>query len=385
MKKFNRKIVAGIVAALSSAVASAGVLNPIPRYDHVVIVIMENKGYNSVIGSSSAPYINSLASQGANFTASHGVTHPSQPNYIALFSGSTQGVTSDTCPVNFTGQNLASQLIAAGFSFKGYSESMPSAGYTGCTSGQYARKHNPWVDFSTVPSASNLQFTAFPSSYSSLPSVSVVVPNLCNDMHDCSVATGDAWSQANLGGYANWAIAHNSLLIVTFDEDSGTTPNVIPTVFYGDHVAVGQFSESFTHYGLLRTLEDMYGLTPLNNASSATPVTDVFGATSNSVSPWSAQAISLSATTGNSVSYTMAVPTGATNLKFATSGGTGDVDVYVKYGSAPTTTSYDCKSGTVGSNTESCNISPAQGGTYYVLLQATTSFSGVTLKGTYTK
>lgn len=385
MNNFKLKALAASAALLSSVGAIAGVLNPIPRYDHVVIVIMENHGYSNIIGSSSAPYINSLANAGANFTASHGVTHPSQPNYLALFSGSTQGVTNDNCPMNFSGQNLGSQLIGASYTFKGYSESMPSAGYTGCSSGNYARKHNPWVDFSTVPAASNLTFTSFPSSFSTLPTVSVVVPNLCNDMHDCSISTGDAWLQTNIAAYATWAKSNNSLLIVTFDEDTGTTPNTIPTIFYGGHVTTAQYAESFTHYGVLRTLEDMYGVTPLNNAASATPITDVFTASSSSVAKWSAQAASLSASTGSSLSYSMAVPSGATNLKFTTSGGSGDVDVYVKYGSAATTTSYDCVSSTVGSNAESCTIGTASAGTYYVMMKATSAFSGVTLSGTYTK
>src|SRR5438552_18828138 len=93
-----------------------------PRPDHVVIVMEENHTYSQVIGSSSAPYINALAQQGALFTNSYGITHPSQPNYVALFSGSTQGLTDDSCPQTFSGPDLGGQLLAANLSFTGYSD-----------------------------------------------------------------------------------------------------------------------------------------------------------------------------------------------------------------------------------------------------------------------
>src|SRR6185312_2806849 len=143
----------------------------------------------------------------------------------ALFSGSTQGTTDDTCPQSFAANNLGNQLITAGFTFAGYSETMPSNGYTGCTSGTsgYARKHNPWSDFTDLSSSTNLMYTAFPSDFTTLPTLSFVIPNLCNDMHDCSITTGDTWLKNNLDAYVTWAKTHNSLLIVTWDEDDSTT------------------------------------------------------------------------------------------------------------------------------------------------------------------
>src|SRR5437762_14377023 len=118
----------------------------IPRPDHVVIVIEENHSYAEIIGSANAPYINSLAQQGALFTQSYGVTHPSEPNYLALFSGSTQGVTDDACGYTFSTPNLGRSLIDGGFTFAGYSEDLPEIGFSGCQNGQYQQKHNPWVD-----------------------------------------------------------------------------------------------------------------------------------------------------------------------------------------------------------------------------------------------
>jgi len=267
----------GQFRSLSATAATSGV---IPRYDHVVIVVMENKSISSIVGNTTdAPYINSLLSSGVNFTQSYAVTHPSQPNYLALFSGSTQGITDDTCPHTFGTDNLGHQLIAAGYTFAGYSETMPSIGYTGCgygTSG-YVRRHNPWVDFSNLSPSTNLPYTSFPTDFTQLPTLSFVIPNLCNDMHDCSVSIGDSWLSSHINNYVNWAKTHNSLLILTWDEDDDTTTgNRILTLFAGANIKPGAYAESINHYSVLRTLEDMYGLAALGNASAATPITDVW-------------------------------------------------------------------------------------------------------------
>jgi hypothetical protein len=288
----STQLTLGAVLALSCAALSvipaadarAGTSRPassaaatVPRPDHTVIVLMENHSYADVIGSSSAPYLNSLVSSAANFTQSFGVTHPSEPNYLALFSGSTQGLTSDSCPHTYSGANLGSELIGKQLSFTGYSESMPSNGYTGCTSGTYARKHNPWVNFTNVPAASNLTFASFPTTYTSLPTVSVVVPNLQDDMHDGTVAQGDAWLQQHLDGYVQWARTHNSLLVLTWDEDDNSANNQIPTLFVGAGVKAGTYSETINHYNVLRTIEDAYGLPYAGASATASPITDAWG------------------------------------------------------------------------------------------------------------
>lgn len=274
------------LVGLGGLAACAAVHAAAPRYDHVVIVVMENESRAKIIGNSSAPYINSLAGQGANFTNYHAITHPSQPNYIAMFSGATQGVTDDSCPLSLgsTG-NLASQLIASGRTFKGYADSMPSNGYTGCSSGNYRRKHNPWVNFSNVPSSSNLTFSSFPSDYTKLPTVSMVVPDMCHDMHDCSIATGDTWLKNNIDKYAQWAKSHNSLLVLTWDEDDGSSSNQIATLFVGANVKVGTNATSYNHYSLLRTLEDMYGLAALKNAESASAIDGIWSTGSTTPPP----------------------------------------------------------------------------------------------------
>ncbi len=169
-------------------------------------------------------------------------------------------------------------MLDSGRSFAGYSEDLPSVGFTGCSSpnGGYARKHNPWVDFANIPTSANLPLSALPTDLTALPTVAVVIPNMCNDMHDCPVATGDAWSQYHLPAYLDWARTHNSLLIVTFDEDNNTAANHIPTVFAGPMVRPGEVPDHLDHYTILRTIEDMYQLTPLGAAAATPPVTGIW-------------------------------------------------------------------------------------------------------------
>jgi hypothetical protein len=261
---------------LALGVASQNALAAIPVPAHVVIVIEENHGYSQIIGSPQAPFINTLASEGALFTNSYAITHPSQPNYLALFSGSTQGVIDDSCPHTFAAGSLESEMIAAGKRFTGYSEGLPSVGSEVCYSGLYVRKHAPWTDFSKDLPQYNQPFSDFPTSFANLPRVSVIVPNLDNDMHDGTIQQGDSWLHQHLLAYANWARSNNSLLIVTFDEDQGTVTNHIATIFVGQRVKPGKYTERINHYNLLRTIEDMYGLGHLGNSALAMPITDVW-------------------------------------------------------------------------------------------------------------
>jgi len=248
------------------------------RPDHVVVVVEENEDAAAIVGSSQAPYLSQLAAQGASFTHARAETHPSQPNYLALFSGSQQGVSDDSCLGRLAAPNLGSELLAAGHSFVGYSEDLPRAGFTGCTSGKYAQKHSPWANFSNVPASSNQPWTAWPTDYAQLPAVAFLTPNLCNDMHDCGVPAGDSWLKTNLAGYATWAAAHNSWLCVTWDEASTSSPdNSIATLITGAGIRPGRYDEPIDHYSLLRTIEDAFGLAPTGQASSATPITDIWG------------------------------------------------------------------------------------------------------------
>jgi hypothetical protein len=278
------------VAAAVSAVTALGVWTgtqassaaTVPSPAHVVVVVLENHAYSQIIGSSSAPYINSLAKGGANLTQMYAETHPSQPNYYAMFSGKTQGITDDSCvKIGFSSAaNLASETIAAGKTWASYNEGLPSQGSTVCSNStnKYAQKHNPWFGFSNVPTSTAKTMAQFPTDYTTLPKMSFVVPNLCNDMHDCSVTTGDTWLKNKLGAYATWAKSNNSLLIITTDEDNKLSGNRIATVVYGAHVTAGSSSSTtYNHYNLLRTLEDMVGSsTHAGNAASASDITGIW-------------------------------------------------------------------------------------------------------------
>jgi len=286
----------------------------LPVYDHIVIVVEENKDYEEIIGNASAPYINDvLKKEGASFARMYGEEHFSQGNYYWMFSGGNQTigfidqVPSETNHPNypFKTSNLGEQLINKGLSFKGYSESLPEIGFTGdkASAGLYARKHVPWISFANVPNgttvatSSNLRFADFPadpSRYDSLPTVAFVIPNLENDMHNGliteSIPAGDSWLRKNIDSYYQWAKGHNSLLVLTFDENNDqrgymglTNPLVDPkscvgegrdheycidlqnrivTIFAGAHIKPGDYPEGkgITHVNILRTLEAMYGL-----------------------------------------------------------------------------------------------------------------------------
>ncbi len=248
---------------------------PLPRPDHIVIVIEENKSYAQIIGNPVAPYINELSHRGTLLTQSFGVSHPSQPNYLALFSGSTHGVTSDVCPLELSGDNLASALLEKGRSFLSYAESMPQAGFDGCAYGAYWRKHNPAANWKEL-AALNQPFSAFPQDFEKLPTVALVVPNQLNDMHDGSIAQGDAWLAENIASYAQWAMTHNSLLIVTWDEDNGSANNRISTILIGPMVKTGSSAQHINHYNILRTIEEMLGLAYLGDSANVNSVARVW-------------------------------------------------------------------------------------------------------------
>jgi phospholipase C len=302
MKTNQGKSPAPLIAIILFIIGAAASCHKpgIPRFDHVVIVVEENHGYDEVVGSANAPFINSLAMTGALFTNSHGIGHPSQPNYLVLYSGSTQGVTDDHCLENetpYNTSNLGASLIAGGHSFRGYAQTMPSAGFMGCTylasdltvGKLYARKHTPWVNWlgtetNNIPASFSLPMTAFPNDYSKLPTVAFVVPDMDYDMHNiglpgdaAAIRRGDKWLKQNIAAYAEWAKTHNSLLIVTFDEDDykPNKQNRIPTIFYGANIINGKYGQAINHYNVLHTLQAMYQL-PAIDTVSADAITNVW-------------------------------------------------------------------------------------------------------------
>lgn len=248
LQRFSIVVLTISIALSAAGIAVASPSRP-PKYDHVVVVILENHSFDQISQAGSAAYLGRLAKGGAIFENSYGVAHPSQPNYFALFSGLTHGVHDDGMH-SFAGPNLAARLRAHGKTFAGYIE----AGSP--------RKHNPWESFADAKGFET-SLTDFPYDYARLPSVSFVIPNLKNDMHDGTIKQADTWLKDHLGGYANWSRKNNSLLIVTFDEDDYHNENHIFTVFYGFGVNPGRYSEFIDHYTVLRTIEDIESIPPL--------------------------------------------------------------------------------------------------------------------------
>jgi hypothetical protein len=238
----------------------------VPNFDHIVVVMMENHDYSQIIGNAQAPYINSIAAGGALLTNYDAISHPSEPNYFALYAGSTFGVADDGS-YNEPDPTLATILQGAGKSFTGYVEG-----------GASDFNHNPWESFPEGFSVEK-DFSTFPSNstFSSLPNVSFVIPNVNDDMHNGTIQQGDTWLQNNLDAYAQWAKNNNSLLVVTWDENDGTSDgNHVATILYGAHINPATTSAtSYNHYDLLSMLLAANNLTGPRNAATAAPI-DVF-------------------------------------------------------------------------------------------------------------
>jgi hypothetical protein len=268
----------GIPPLIPNAGAPAGSL---PRPTHVIFIVEENKSYTDIIGSSHAPYLNQLAKSGAVFPNATGVAHPSQPNYLALFTGRIN-TDADTCPeqsVPPSQPSLGGALLEARLSFAGFAEGLPQVGFTGCSSGDadggYARKHAPWVNFTDVPSAANRPFSALPN-LDRLPTISFIIPNLAHDMHSGSIAAGDSWLRRNVAPIIDWARTHDAIVVIVWDESDTLNGNSIPLIIVGAKVKSGVYDEAVDHYRILRTVEDFYGLPHLGYSANVAPIQDVW-------------------------------------------------------------------------------------------------------------
>jgi hypothetical protein len=252
----------------------------VPRLDHVIVVVMENKTYDQ---ARSASFTASLIAQSSSFSRSYAPTHPSQPNYLALWSGSAQGVVDDNCPPSgspFHSENLGHACEMAGLTWKAYCENLPSSGSAACSGPLYLRRHAPWTDFSNLTHSNEVSFTqlAIDESRGALPTLAFVIPNTCDDTHDsgCSVAYGDAWLQRNLPSLMR-AGGPNGVLILTWDEDDGSAGNHILTVFSGPRVRPGYVSSTrITHDTVLRTICAALGLPAFGAAVAESEIADVW-------------------------------------------------------------------------------------------------------------
>ena len=257
------------------------------RFGHVFIVVEENHNYGDVVASASMPYFNGLANKyglAANYFANG---HPSIPDYFMLTTGQTltliDAVTPQTFPVS--DDNVVRELLAAGKTWKSYAEDLPSIGYTGGNSGKYLVRHNPLAYMTDVQNnqaqVQNLvPFTQFPADLptANLPDYSFIVPNACNDAHDCSLATADNWLQTNIDPIIQSPVFQkDGLLIIVFDE-----ADTVDFTGGGGHVAavvVSPLSKKgyksiafYQHQSVLRLTLEGLGVTKLPGDAATAPV-----------------------------------------------------------------------------------------------------------------
>ena len=270
--------------------------------DHVFVVVLENHSFSQVIGSSSMPYLNSLASAHALAASYFADTHPSLGNYFMLTVGNieTNPIVGDSFSGPVTDNNIVRALTGAGKTWKGYMESLPSTGYTGADVYPYVKRHNPFAYLSDVlnssaQAANIVSFSQITSDLSgnALPSYAFIVPNVENDAHDCPTGGSACLDSDKLMAADNWLRSHidplitnpalaNSVFFITFDE--GLDIDVIhgggqvATVIVGAHVKPAfQSMVTYQHENLLRTVLDLLKVNSLPGASaSAASMSDCF-------------------------------------------------------------------------------------------------------------
>jgi hypothetical protein len=298
MKRYVRAVALGVwvagalllpvVAAGAPVGGCGGKARPPATFAHVIWIWMENHSYGQIVGSSSAPYLNSLARGCGLATNYAAVSHPSLPNYIAATSGNTWGITDDNPP---SSHPLAvKSIFVQARSAASYEESMP-ANCDPESAGEYAVKHNPEAYYTPIAIACKENDVPLGSTFSGaflhalttgrLPAFSFVTPNLCDDMHDCPIQTGDRWLKNWVARITSSPLykAGKTVVFITWDENDGTPGNRVPTIVVSPYTKPGTHNASaFTHYSLLRTTEELLGIpTHLGQAAHAASMRADFG------------------------------------------------------------------------------------------------------------
>lgn len=253
---------------------------------HVAVLVMENEEYGDVIGSSSAPYINSLARSYGLAQQMYAISHPSLPNYLALTGGATFGIDSDCSDCVVRASSIVDQLEQRHISWKAYMEDLPRPCFLGASAGEYAKKHDPFAYYTPVsddPARCGrivpLTALAADEARGRLPQYIWITPNLCHDMHDCDLATGDRFLSRLVPPLLR-ALGPRGLLFLVWDE--GSTDNSCCRVASGGHIVAvlagglarrgSRMSTPVDHYSVLQTIEDLFGLPRLRGAAcSCTP------------------------------------------------------------------------------------------------------------------
>jgi hypothetical protein len=277
-------------AAPGSAKPAASTVPRAPQGSHTVLIVLENRELGEVIGASDAPYFNQLASQGALAVNYHALTHPSLPNYLALAGGSTFGIGEDCTDCLASGPNLATQLSAAGESWRAYMGAMPRPCFAGAEAGEYAKRHNPFMYFPSVASDPSLCARDVPETelrpdlaHHRLPTFAWVSPSLCDDAHSCGFGSADRYLRGVVPQLLG-ALGPDGLLAITFDEGTtnagccdGAAGGRVATVLLGPRVRGGAHLHSaYSQYSLLATIEDRLGLARLRHARAAPALSAAF-------------------------------------------------------------------------------------------------------------
>jgi len=279
-----RRLLLAALAALVLVPGGSAGPRAVPAFKHVFVIVFENKERSSVLGS--ARTFDALASRYAQLAGYRGVTHPSLPNYLALVSGSTQGITWDCTDCTVSAPSLADTLEASKKTWKTYAEGLPAPGWTGPLHGRYAKRHDPFLYFNGVLATPARRNRVVPFAQlwrdltrRKLPDFALLVPDLCNSMHDCPVQTGDAWLARVTKVLLKTPQLKNSVIFVIFDEGSTNVGGGGETLALalGPTVRPGsKYLPVLNHYGLLRTIEDAWGLRWLGRSSGAEPITGIW-------------------------------------------------------------------------------------------------------------
>ena len=258
----------GVISLLATTGSAGGATarRPVPRLDHVVVIVFENQERKNIFTPGAAPTFDRLAASYAQASDDRAVSHPSLPNYLALVSGSTHGVTKDCVDCPQRGPTIGSLLTERGRSWGSYAEGYPSG------SG-FAKKHVPFLYF-PGGTAHVHPLTAF--NPSRLPAYSFVTPNLCHDMHDCSIGTGDAWLAKFIKPLLS---VKRTAVFIVFDEGSTNVGGGGDVALLVAGTAVkphSQYTLPTSHYGLLRTIEEALGVPALGASARARPLAHIW-------------------------------------------------------------------------------------------------------------
>jgi acid phosphatase len=261
----------------------------VPQSSHVFLLVEENHSYSEVIGTGAMPYLSSLASNYGLARQYYANTHPSIGNYFMLTTGEILTNNDGDCG-RYSNDNIVRHLIAAGKAWKSYAQSLPYTGYTGCDTGAYVKRHNPFSYFSDVVNSSSeaanlVPFTQFAADLASnqLPQFSFIVPDINNDAHNGTLGEADTWLRQNIAPLlSSSAFQSDGMLIIVFDEaetsDTQGGGGHVAAVVIGPKVKAGYFSTTnYQHQSALRTLLEALGAdTSLGAASSAPDMKEFF-------------------------------------------------------------------------------------------------------------